>query len=519
MWAAPLVAGGVAAAAALPGLRFPFLSDDWHLVASVAHGVPMTPYEYFRPLYMASYWLDRALWGTSPFSFHLTNLMLLAACATLVVVVARRLTGDAVLAAATGLLFAIHPYHVENAAWIAVRGDPLYSIFVLLALLAYDRWRGEKRGIPFAALVLLALALLAKETAIVFLPLLAALAVVDPARRPDRRELVRGMLPLGIVGAAHLFVLRPLVLEGPGRTLTPGGWLSWVKHAVGFSVASVVPVDGEFLAARPFLYGAWAALIVGLLVVLALARGRGRLPRFVLGAAVVFAVLLAPSIIGFQERYLYLPAAASCLALAALIRSQPRVVAGAAGALVLGLWGWGCVDHWLNWAEAAKASRALVADLVTASREPETQEIVIVNVPFRVRGGSVAGDFSAALLVSGGRPIPVRGLAYVSYPTASDVELTYPDDHSGPIENGPWGAEVYFQVHEGPFSHFVGPRSPPVVLDRPGRVSGPIESSRAPFGEVTWAASRELLVVRVDAANDHSRAAYIWNKERLNRLF
>src|SRR5436309_2453840 len=43
------------------------------------------------------------------------------------------------------------------------------------------------------------------------------------------------------------------------------------------------------------------------------------LTRLVFGAAAVFGVLLLPSIVGFQERYLYLPAAASCLVLAALI--------------------------------------------------------------------------------------------------------------------------------------------------------------------------------------------------------
>src|SRR5262249_31011613 len=231
----------------------------------------------------------------------------------------QRLTRDPVLAGAAGVLFALHPYHVENAAWIAVRGDPLYGIFVLLALLAYERWRGRAggiRGIPLAALVLFAAALLAKETAIVLVPLLGTLAVVDPSRRPARSEVLRGWLPFVLLGAAHLFVLRPLVLAGPGRSLTPGSPIGWIKHAWGFAVAAIIPVDGEILAFRPLLYGGAAFVIVAVLALLAWLHGGGRLPRFALASAVVFLVLLLPSIVGFQERYLYLPAAASCLMLA-----------------------------------------------------------------------------------------------------------------------------------------------------------------------------------------------------------
>jgi hypothetical protein len=56
----------------------------------------------------------------------LTNLLLISAAAALVVVLIRRYTASAPLAGAAGILFALHPYHVENAAWIAARpnGSP-----------------------------------------------------------------------------------------------------------------------------------------------------------------------------------------------------------------------------------------------------------------------------------------------------------------------------------------------------------------------------------------------------------
>jgi hypothetical protein len=498
--AAPVLAAAAAAALALPGVRLPFLSDDWHLVASVARWPPpATPYEYVRPLYMGTYWLDRALWGPSPALFHLTNLLLLALCAALVVIVVRRLTGDGAIAGATGLLFALHPYHVENAAWIAVRGDPLYSLFVLASLWAYDRWRANRRGIPVAALACFAAALLAKETAVVLLPLFAVLAVVDPARRPDRAERIRGLAPFAAVATAHLLVVRPLLLAGgPGRSLTPGAGIAWLKHALGFAVAAVVPVDGEILAAHPFLCGGAAALGLGVLVVLALLHGRGRLPRFTLAAAAVFAVLLAPSIVGFQERYLYLPAAASCLLLASLLRAQRRAVmiVGTA-ALVLG-WTYGCIRHWENWSEAASASRALVDDLVTASRDPDTQEIVIANVPFRIRGGSVAGDFQSALAFSGGRAIPVHGVAYVSYPSATDDFIAIVDRARGVA---PDPSLVTLVVPNRPFSHYVGPLPP----------------SESAYGSVSIVDSDEGSHVSIRLHRAPGRAVFTWTNGRLKR--
>jgi len=388
-----------------------------------------------------------------------------------------------------------------------VRGDPLYGIFVLLSLWSYDRWRGKGRGVPIAALALFATALLAKETAIVLLPLLLVLAALDPARRPGRSEALRGLLPFALLGAAHLFVLRPLVLAGPGRSLTPGSWLSWLKHAFGFSVAAVIPVDGEILAAHALLYGAAAAIAVGVLVVLALVHGGGRLPRFTLAPALVFAVLLLPSIVGFQERYLYLPAAASCLMLAALLRAQRRGVAiVATAALVIG-WSYGCVRHWQNWAEAATASRALVTDLITASQDPPTQEIVIANVPFRVRGGSVAGDFSAALVVSGARPIPVHGLSYVSYPSATEDFIAYVDFVRGVKPPPGW---IALEIYERPFAHFVGPQP-----------SSPEKPVMSPYGAVGWAnlAHDGSLSVFVEIKEAPGRAAYAWSRGGLKRLF
>src|SRR6058998_960053 len=176
----------------LPGLWLPFLSDDWAQVEAVEGGpVARTPFGDFRPLYMATLWLDRVIGGLSPSFFHLTNLLWIAATAALVVILARRYTGDGPLALATGLIFALHPFHVENAAWIGARSDPVFAVPFLLAAVFYDRWRVRASGLPLLSLMSFEAALLAKETAVALPLFILLIGLIDPNRRPSRREWLR----------------------------------------------------------------------------------------------------------------------------------------------------------------------------------------------------------------------------------------------------------------------------------------------------------------------------------------
>ncbi len=169
---------------------------------------------YWAPLTWLSLALDHALWGLEPWGFHLTNVLLHALNAALLVLVAHRLLvaaagpardappgwalPGAVLAAAA---WAVHPLRVESVAWIAERKDVLSAALGLLAILAWLRhaapptprpagpwWAFLRSPAYLAALALFALSMLAKP-GLVALPV--ALLVLDwfPLRRaaPGRR--------------------------------------------------------------------------------------------------------------------------------------------------------------------------------------------------------------------------------------------------------------------------------------------------------------------------------------------
>jgi protein O-mannosyl-transferase len=110
----------------------------------------------WHPLTWMSHALDYALWGLNPLGHHLTSIILHAVNTALVVVLAQKLFETArertpqnaapsflndrtilVAAGVTGLLFGIHPVHVESVAWVAERKDLLCALFFLLSVLQY----------------------------------------------------------------------------------------------------------------------------------------------------------------------------------------------------------------------------------------------------------------------------------------------------------------------------------------------------------------------------------------------
>ena len=143
----------------------------------------------WHPLTWVSHALDYAVWGLNPMGHHLTNNILHAVNTFIVVILVAKLLeawrpsrqqnpplrpsekgSYLIIAAVTGLLFGLHPLHVESVAWVSERKDLLCAMFFLLSILAYT----NKHYI--LVLFLFALALLSKPMA-VSLP--AVLLILD----------------------------------------------------------------------------------------------------------------------------------------------------------------------------------------------------------------------------------------------------------------------------------------------------------------------------------------------------
>jgi Flp pilus assembly protein TadD len=113
----------------------------------------------WHPLTWISHALDYALWGLNPQGHHVTNIILHSVNTALVVMLAQKLLefvrersaqrGTAtflndrtilIAAGTTGLLFGIHPVHVESVAWVSERKDLLCALFFLMSVITYTKY-------------------------------------------------------------------------------------------------------------------------------------------------------------------------------------------------------------------------------------------------------------------------------------------------------------------------------------------------------------------------------------------
>ena len=186
-----------------------------------------TPYEkgvlLYRPLAVASFAVDYALWGNQPFGFHLTNLLINGTNAVLLLVLLARMfgampgrTGPLVLAVCT-LLYAFHPVHTEAVNMVVGRTELLAAMFGLLTFICHlNNW---KTG----AVVCFSLALLSKEIAITIPAMIFAYEwffgrnLTRPARQGEGREQRGEGSPTKDAPLSSLFPLpSPLFGSGAG---------------------------------------------------------------------------------------------------------------------------------------------------------------------------------------------------------------------------------------------------------------------------------------------------------------
>ena len=181
----------------------------------------------WRPVATWIYGIQWALWGGDPVGFHLVNVALNSLAAALVVV----LLGELLPVSAAllgGLLFAVHPVHVEAVANVVGMAELLSANLYLGACLVVARSQGRmaaRRLTVTGGLFLLAM--LVKESAVT-LP--GAVLLIDGARRDLRIGRVWGYLtdrwPLyGVLAVVTVVVLagRVTVLGSVADPFPPMG--------------------------------------------------------------------------------------------------------------------------------------------------------------------------------------------------------------------------------------------------------------------------------------------------------
>ena len=298
-------------------------------------GIFTQPYfQNYLPLHLLSYMLDHALWGLKASGYHLSSVLIHAINSVLCFAAARRMGGSRTVALLAGLLFAVHPCHVEAVAWVSSRKEVLSTTFMLLSLLFYlgARRGAEFRPAPFIASVLFFLLAMLSKVSVVVLP--AFLLLVDwmpeprgARTRPSLAWAVATKIPYAIAGAALILVnsraqvtARAAYAHDPYRYLIVKGHAAWSYAGLLVGFGGSPDYDLPRVGTAPADALAQIAGLIALpLAAYLLLRARKRVPF--LGVSWTFLALipalLFPLVTYMADRYLYAPSLGFCWALAA----------------------------------------------------------------------------------------------------------------------------------------------------------------------------------------------------------
>ena len=403
MLAVAVLAAGVYALA----LRNGYAIDDEAIVWKnpVVHGfgnlreLLLGPYwqksgDAYRPLTLLSFAVDWTLFGGSPAAAHAVNLVLHALAAVLVAELVARLGGGTAAAAAAGVLFAVHPVHVEAVANVVGRAEVLATLCVLAACHLYLRGPPRSAGRIAALCALYLLGLGAKEIAVTLPGLLLVLDALAGAReRRGPRALLLRNLPLLCALTATLALYLALRVNASGGMLGVGPAPYLVGLSTGGRVATALSLWPEYARLLFWprdLSADWGPGLLDVVgwssprVWLGLALGAAaaaaawiswRRARWTAAAVLWFAVAALPvSNLPFPagtllaERNLYLPSVALAFLLpplaaaAARERRVVRLAAAGAFALLLAL---GAARTWRRtpvWASSDTVFAAMVEE-------------------------------------------------------------------------------------------------------------------------------------------------------------
>lgn len=315
----------------------------WYLFWTKEY-IPHALDNLYRPLTCMTLAIQFWIHGWTLWPYHLANILLHAGASAAVAELARRLFGTRA-AWIAGVLFAVHPIHVEVIAGVILRHESLCAIGLAGGAAIFLRPMSWKRIVAIVGFFLLSL--LTKEQGVLFPIMLAALipfrmqrikAISSTSDNPleDQKRLKLLMALLFLLLAAYLIyresILRfwwprelmewrinPLVLStGADRWLMPfvllGRYMALIVAPIHLSVDYGSYVIGwEVNYRQPYIYvGIATAIIAVTLLVRSLIRRQWAMFYLLICFGMTYGMISNfATLIGtiFGERLFYLPSA------------------------------------------------------------------------------------------------------------------------------------------------------------------------------------------------------------------
>ena len=336
---------------------------------------------FWRPLTTVALMVGHAVGGGSALGFHWVSLLMHLAVVICAAQLAAGLSQNKWVGISTGVLFALHPVHVESVAWISGICDPLAGLFCLLALSSHWKWiQGARSKTPWATGGWFLLALLSKESALATLPMLL---VLDMFQFKSFTARLRGYFPVLI--ALILYAIARMLVFGE---LTAGLFTLTTRFGVPASRIHLLRLEllGGFLSLlawpsdlnlfRPFqpqfaegdstilIASLWSAACFVIAVLLIKRRAIQGAVAWLLIPASLLPMLVRISALGIfpqADRYLYLAVFGFAFSLALFAwKKLPAPMAAALLACVAGVYAWSSIARTAAWqSETALFARAV----------------------------------------------------------------------------------------------------------------------------------------------------------------
>jgi tetratricopeptide (TPR) repeat protein len=276
---------------------------------------------HYVPLVMVSFAAEYHFSGLDPFVYHLTNYVLHILITIAVFYFILLLSGEAIVAFVVAILFGVHPLHVESVAWVTERKDLLYSIFYMLALIAYVGYlKRGKAAFYILCLVLTAVSLFSKAMAVT-IPIVLILLDWYYRRGINKKVILEKVPFFALAFVVGLINLKFEIDTGATHlTVSTASRIYFLAKEIPFYLyKTVLPVNLSALypyhktltpqeAQATFFY---IAIVVALVVLVVISRKYTR--KVVFGSLLSFIMILPvlkiiPAGSAFAaDRYMYLP--------------------------------------------------------------------------------------------------------------------------------------------------------------------------------------------------------------------
>ncbi len=279
----------------------------------------------YQPIPVLTFALNYHFSGDNPLGYHIFNLLIHLVNIVLVYYLVRKLAGNDIAGLTAALLLAIHPMNVESIAWLSARSTGLFTMFYLLALMAYLRYL--RNGLILRGLIpvfLFFTASLFSKSMAATLPMVLIMMDFWSRRRLNKKTIIEKLPFFAMSVIFGMISIRAAASFGHITVLEIDYAISdrifLLSYAVCFYLVKLlVPVQLSAIFAYPGKDGGWLPdvyyLSLGAVLLIAFGIFRLRRYRHETSLGVIFFLLSIAMVLPLfwsrlfivAERYVYLP--------------------------------------------------------------------------------------------------------------------------------------------------------------------------------------------------------------------